>query len=151
MKSDLKYTGKLSIKLGRKRRKLYNQGKIDLFRLFANALVGLHNNTSIPDTFVIVEGNNPDKELFRIAIQKTTLIDDGITARYSGYLATPVASNLESVKIKLVKIDNEAISLDFAELLIERDNLAILKSITNEKSALLEWDLTVDNKGGDQE
>ena len=145
MKSNLIYTGKLSIKLGKKRRKLYNTGHHDLFRLFASAMIGKHDNNSTPDTFLIT--NSSGEKIITIPIEKTALVDNDVTARYSGYLATAIDSNLTSVKIKLVKSSNQNILLDFAEITIDDDNLAILKSITNEKSALLEWDLTVSNKG----
>ena len=146
MKNNLIYTGKLTIKLGKRRRRLYNTGYLPLFELFANALLG--KEISLPDHFKIVWEDCTEDEKITAYIQKRIKVNT-ITARYSGYLTTKIADNIDFVKIQLCKeVGDEDVI--FAEIEVKDNNtLDILKNITTEKSALLEWDLSVGNKEGD--
>lgn len=129
------YTGKVTITLGKTRISGYNKGTTELFRFFADALTGSYLRSAIPNTFKIISESNSSTE---VSIQKSlTVGSSGETAKFSGYLTTSVA------KGKSIKLCKDTIV--YATLELDEDQKAVLASVTPEKSALIEWELTVGN------
>ena len=149
MQNNFAYSGKVSITLGKRRSTTYNKGTNHLFQYFANALIGDEEiHLSSPNRFVIIpycadnrlDSNTNNHRI--ITIQRKTLAGGGITARLSGYLTNQLhASDINRYQIQL--LFNTTL---YATLDLDSEQISILSSVTDEKSALIEWELTVSNK-----
>lgn len=134
MENNFIYTGKVTISMGKKRVTSYNKGTTELFRIFAQALISDTLINTRPTTFQISGYNNSTS----VAILRyETVGEDSTTARFLGYLTNKINANT-------IKLMNGTVT--YAEVELDEEQKNILSSVTSQKSALIQWDLTVGNR-----
>lgn len=149
--THLNYIGEVKIKTGKATYSNYNEGKIDLFKLFSRMLTtGIVKDEETPHFINIIDIVNNNQEILNQ--------DLNLTRQYkeeSGYpkavftssilysnLADQVGSYLNNYQLVLKDGTSERKVLASINLAAE-----VLQQITTGRQALIEWSLYVTNKG----